>query len=190
MAERSVQTVKSLLRKALDDNNDPYLALLDFRNTPHDDTLGSLAQRLFGRRTKTLIPTSRKLLEPKTIQLQQVTQGLTKRRQKQKVYFDRNTRKLPQLKIGDSVRVQTDRGWFPAMVKGTASTPRSYIVQTPDSARHTRNRKRLRQTKETFVEEDDLEPFSQDTDPGTTETRPTTKRKRQRPFWHKDYVMT
>ncbi|KAJ8044099.1 hypothetical protein HOLleu_11471 [Holothuria leucospilota] len=190
MAERSVQTVKSLLRKALDDNNDPYLALLDFRNTPRDDTLGSPAQRLFGRRTKTLIPTSRKLLEPKTIQPQQVTQGLTKRRQKQKVYFDRNTRKLPQLKIGDSVRVQTDRGWFPAIVKGTASTPRSYIVQTPDGARYTRNRKHLRQTNETFVEEDDLEPFSQDTDPGTTETTSTTKRKRQRPFWHKDYVMT
>lgn len=72
MAERSVHTVKSLLQKALDNDNDPYLALLDFCNTPRDDTLGSPTQRLFGRRTMSLISTSRKLLEPKTIQPQQV----------------------------------------------------------------------------------------------------------------------
>ena len=61
MAERAVQTVKNCLKKALLDRRDPYLALLEYRNTPMSDDLGSPAQRLMGRRTKTLIPTSTKL---------------------------------------------------------------------------------------------------------------------------------
>ena len=64
MAERVVQTVKNSLKKALMDKRDPYLALLEYRNTPMSDDLGSPAQRLMGRRTKTLIPTSNKLLNP------------------------------------------------------------------------------------------------------------------------------
>ena len=51
----------------MDDNSDPHLALLEFRNTPINDRLGSPTQRLMGRRTKTLIPTSETLLCPKTI---------------------------------------------------------------------------------------------------------------------------
>ncbi|XP_060075780.1 uncharacterized protein K02A2.6-like [Ylistrum balloti] len=34
MAERFVQTVKNMLQKAVKDGKDPYLALLEFRNTP------------------------------------------------------------------------------------------------------------------------------------------------------------
>jgi len=49
MAERAVQTVKNLLKKAILDKRDPYLALLEYRNTPTSDTLGSPAQRLMGR---------------------------------------------------------------------------------------------------------------------------------------------
>ena len=36
MAERTVQTVKKLLMKAKKSGNDPYLALLELRNTPLD----------------------------------------------------------------------------------------------------------------------------------------------------------
>ena len=54
MAERAVQTAKSIIKKAKEDNTDPYLALLNFRNTPRDATIGSPAQRLMGRRTNCL----------------------------------------------------------------------------------------------------------------------------------------
>ena len=66
-AEKAVQTIKSLIKKANDDKKDIYLALLELRNTPINDLLGSPAQRLMGRRTKTLLPTSNQLLTPKTI---------------------------------------------------------------------------------------------------------------------------
>ena len=58
MAEKAVQTVKALIKKAIHDKRDPYIALLDYRNTPVSDNLGSPSQRLMGRRTRTLIPTA------------------------------------------------------------------------------------------------------------------------------------
>jgi len=48
MAEKTVQTAKKLSKKATLDKRDPYLALLEYRNTPISDTLGSPAQRLMG----------------------------------------------------------------------------------------------------------------------------------------------
>ena len=33
MSERAIQTIKNLLRKAFEDGNDPYIALLEYRNT-------------------------------------------------------------------------------------------------------------------------------------------------------------
>ena len=36
LAEKSVTTVKTLMKKAAKAHTDPYLALLDFRNTPSE----------------------------------------------------------------------------------------------------------------------------------------------------------
>ena len=67
MAEKAVQTTKNLIKKAILDKRDPYLAFLEYRNAPISDTLGLPVQRLIGRRTKTLLPTTKKLLQPKLI---------------------------------------------------------------------------------------------------------------------------
>ena len=66
-AENSVKTAKRLIKKALHAGADPYLALLDWRNTPTEGVGSSPAQRLFGRRTKTLMPATKKLLDPQSI---------------------------------------------------------------------------------------------------------------------------
>jgi len=65
--ENSVQRVKVLMQKSLDAHGDPYLALLDFRNTPTEGYSSSPAQRMFNRRTKTLIPMSNNLLRPEIL---------------------------------------------------------------------------------------------------------------------------
>ena len=96
MAEKAVQTV-----------------LLDYCNTPFSDTLGSPAQRLMGRRTKTLIPTMEKLLQPKTISPRSVQNELLKRKATQKFYYDHHTKTLPKINIGDSVLIQTKDTWHP-----------------------------------------------------------------------------
>ncbi|GFO32906.1 transposon ty3-i Gag-Pol polyprotein [Plakobranchus ocellatus] len=49
-SERYIQTVKNLIRKAVEENNDPNLALLSYRNIPIYGLEKSPAQLLFGRR--------------------------------------------------------------------------------------------------------------------------------------------
>ena len=62
--ERTIQTVKKLLKKAHEDRKDSYLCLLEYRNTPVTGMKKSPAQMLMSRRLKTKISTSRKLLKP------------------------------------------------------------------------------------------------------------------------------
>ncbi|XP_035212387.1 uncharacterized protein K02A2.6-like, partial [Stegodyphus dumicola] len=126
LAERSVQTAKKLLKKAQADHVDPYLALLAHRNTPTNEMLGSPAQRLMSRRTRTILPTSEELLKP------------------QKSYYDRHTKTLPSLNKGDCVRVYQDNRWKPAVVEEVHKTPRSYILRSGGSVLR-RNRKDIRE---------------------------------------------
>ena len=66
-AENAVKTSKNLMKKAATTYSDFQLALLDWRNTPTEGMKSSPAQRIFGRRTRTLLPTSKELLEPQLV---------------------------------------------------------------------------------------------------------------------------
>ena len=65
MSERTIQTIKNLLRKADDEGNDPYIALLEYRNTPITGLQESPAQLLMSRMLKSKLPTTTALLRPK-----------------------------------------------------------------------------------------------------------------------------
>ena len=66
----------------------------------------------------------------------------------QKMYHDRNSGNLPNLNIGDTVRVQQKDGtWQPALVTQKTQEPRSYMIKTPMGELR-RNRKHLLKTKE------------------------------------------
>jgi len=56
LAERNVQTVKKLLRKAKEGGNDEALALLELHNTPITGTTYSPAQLLMNRRLRGCLP--------------------------------------------------------------------------------------------------------------------------------------
>ena len=61
LAEKSVQIIKSLLNKSKANNQDPYLSLLEYRNTTVDN-VGSPAQLLMGRKLRaTLLVTASQL---------------------------------------------------------------------------------------------------------------------------------
>ena len=147
MAKRAVQTVKNLLKKAILGKRDPYLALFEYRNTPMSDILGSPAQRLMGHRTKTLLPTSNKLLQPKTIHPKTVQSELTKRKEKQKFYYDRHTTPLNEFSKGDQVMMKGRDRWQPATVLNKSAT-RSYVIKTPQGQVYQRNRQHLRMARE------------------------------------------
>uniref|UniRef100_A0A1A7XSP3 Gypsy retrotransposon integrase-like protein 1 n=1 Tax=Iconisemion striatum TaxID=60296 RepID=A0A1A7XSP3_9TELE len=70
-AESAVKTAKRLMRKAKLARQDPYLALLDHRNTPTQGLGASPAQRLLSRRTRSLLPMDERLLQHKFLTVQQ-----------------------------------------------------------------------------------------------------------------------
>jgi len=61
-AEQAFKTAKPLIRKAKREKHDPYLALLDFKNTPTHGMDSSPRERLMSHPTKTLLSTSGHLL--------------------------------------------------------------------------------------------------------------------------------
>ena len=64
-SKNAVKTLKLLFAKAKQSGESEYMALLDWRNTPSEGMSTSPAQRLMGRRCKTLLPTAGTLLKPR-----------------------------------------------------------------------------------------------------------------------------
>ncbi|KAJ8375234.1 hypothetical protein SKAU_G00058140 [Synaphobranchus kaupii] len=125
-AERAVQTVKNLLKKAAD----PYLALLAYRATPLHNGF-SPAQLLMGRQLRSTVPTLPSLLDPALPDGTAVTSREMERRSADQKRFNRRHRaqELSHLPPGKQVWV-TDAKVTGTMV-GDHSTPRSYVVDVP-----------------------------------------------------------
>ena len=64
LAERAVRSAKQLMDRSKRDGTDVFLNLLNLRNVPRDHTLGSPAERLMSRQTRTTLPVSKRLLGP------------------------------------------------------------------------------------------------------------------------------
>jgi transposase InsO family protein len=149
LAEKAVQTVKKVLMKCRETGEDIYLALLDLRNTPRDGEIGSPMQRLMGRRAQTLLPAAEAMLHPTPVTDRVVQDRLLQYRLTQKGYYDRGSRKLPQIGPQDAVRIHTPRGWDPAEYTRKHQQPNSHVVKAGDQAReYRRNRRDLLVTKE------------------------------------------
>ena len=118
---------------------------------------------LMSRSARTKIPTSPKLLKPKVVK--GVNHQLQKNKDKQKYYYDKHAKTLKPLKPHDQVRMSHGNKWVPATVISTASTPRSYIVQTQDGHTYRRNRRHILKTNEQLKENtdqtDDIAPVQQ-----------------------------
>ena len=147
-----MKTVKNFLAKAVKSEQDPYLVLLvmDWRNTPTETLNSSPVQRLFGRRTKTRLPTSNQLLKPKLPE--EVSQKLKLQKAKESLYYNKGAKELEELRPGGIVRLQPStsqtgkkKDWTQARVKGKVDI-RSYQVRTEDGRVFGRNRGHLRHT--------------------------------------------
>lgn len=111
--------------------------------------MGSPAQRFMSRRTRTHLPTSVDLLQPKVVDPELVRNRLLEARMNQKYYYDRTARKLPEITAGDAVRIRTQAGWQPATFINKHQMPNSHMVRAGDRAREfRRNRRDLLKTKE------------------------------------------
>ena len=148
--ENAVKIAQSIMVKARDAGSDPNLSLLDYRNTPAEGVGSSPSQRLFGRRTRTLLPTSSRLLVPETVQ--GVPHKLKERKAKQTYYYNRGAKELSKLEPGDVVHIKPDRDskrWAKATVAKEVDI-RSYQVRTEDGRTYRRNRRHLRLSRQPF----------------------------------------
>ena len=107
---------------------DPYLALLDHPNTPTE--IGSFpVQRLFSRRTRSLLPLSSRQLQPKSVPQQDLQERLISSKQKQAFYYNLKGTALPELQPGQTVRMKRpqESTWTEAVFKKMIG-PHSYVV--------------------------------------------------------------
>lgn len=140
-SERAVQTVKSLLKKAINSDGDFHLALLNFRNTPRDG-LSSPAQLLMGRRLRCKLPVHPELLKPQPVDSSQY-HTMLRNQSKAKERYDKHCRTLPVLNAGDEVVCIEGKARTRATVIGEAQTPRSYVIQNHLGSKLRRNRRHL-----------------------------------------------
>ena len=129
-------------------HQDPYLALLDYRNTPIDGV--SPAQALMSRRLRSALPIVQHKLAPSVINGAQFYTNRQRQQQHQKRYYDKTARSLSPLQKGEIARFKLDPNskWTKGKVVQPHVTPRSYIIETKDGTQYRRNRRHLRQSNE------------------------------------------
>lgn len=143
-----------MFRKPQDDNKDPYLALMELRNSEIPGVKLSPAQLLLGRNTRTVIPTVKSSLRQMGYNTKKVLEELQNLKDTQKSYYDRNSKPLKPLEIGDTVRLRNPGQSIktPGKVVRPAETPRSYFVSHGNTTLR-RNRRDLIKTKEQNTEQ-------------------------------------
>lgn len=148
--ERTIQTVKQMLRKCHDDNQDVYLALLSLRNSQVTGMSYTPAQMLMSRRLQDTLPAHKSTLAPKVAQ--SASDELREVQRKQKLFYDRGSQPLPGLQDGEIIRIRKGKTWEPARVVNKHETPRSYIVEDDRGQIFRRNRRHLLKTGEKEME--------------------------------------
>ena len=134
LADRTVGTVKAMIRKAWLAGDDPHLALLAYRSTEHESTGVSPGQLLMGRKLRTTLP-----MISSQLFLQLVDDSLVEERDrisklKQAEYYNQRNgvRPLTELQFGDRVLVydKKNKEWNRSGAFGTKVQPSSYQIKT------------------------------------------------------------
>ncbi|XP_077485248.1 uncharacterized protein LOC144095362 [Amblyomma americanum] len=162
LAEKGVQIIKRLLKKAGSSKEEFWLGLLNYRASPLEDGV-SPSKYLMGLDSRTPLP------DPCSDSAQQLSKP---RKHKQ----DTNKgQQLPPLQPGDSVRIRSGSKWGTKAIVLDLVAPRSYRIMTEDGSEFRRNRQDLRKTREI------CNPTSQQLHPtgrsaGDVESRPVLQR--------------
>ncbi|UYV70039.1 K02A2.6-like, partial [Cordylochernes scorpioides] len=156
MVERTVQTLKKLIKRCGEESTDPYLALLNLRNTPHNN-LPSPAQILMSRKLRSIIPSKTSQFVPSMINNEAIQNQLVDNQVKMKNYYDRHTRPADPLSINDRVWFRKDKKWIPGQLKNQANEPRSFYVKDQEGNENRRNRIHIREDKRSETTHTDWE---------------------------------
>ena len=140
-AERTVQTVKQMLKKS----GDMCMALLSYRATPLPWCNLSPAELLMGRQIRTPLPQTDEQLIPKWPYLSEFQKMNRTFKERQEYGFNKRHRvqDLPSLPDDTNVWVTSSGKPVQGRVIELADTPRSYLVDIPSGQIH-RNRHQLK----------------------------------------------
>ncbi|UYV77464.1 K02A2.6-like [Cordylochernes scorpioides] len=145
LAERNIQTIKTLLNKCKDQGSDAYLALLTYRNTPKND-LPSPAQLCLSRSLRCLIPRITPLYGPCKTNQRHIENAKKRRRNSMKRYYDRSSKIYPKVSVGEEAWCQLSpkQAWTPVKITAHGNSPQSFKVETPSGREFLRNQQFLR----------------------------------------------
>lgn len=149
--ESAVKTAKWLLCKACEAATDPYLAILDYRNTLTQGVGSSPVQRLMSRRTKTLLPATNQLLQMQASKPSYQQAKLIKWQNKQEWHYNHTGKDLQPLDKGDIVSMKPlhlgEKKWCKALVIEKRNQ-RSNTMETSEGGVYCHNQVHLRKTPE------------------------------------------
>lgn len=137
MVEREIQTIKNLFKKAIHEKKDPYLVLLEFRNTPISNTIASPAENLFNRKIRGIVPINQKSFYPKVNQ--NLREKLIEKQNKDKYFYNRNKKDLRPIETGEGVLFRIGRFWKKGIIKGKTND-RTYKIENENGRIFIRNR--------------------------------------------------
>jgi transposase InsO family protein len=144
LIERTVRSIKALIKKCKATGQDIQIAMLHYRATPIDSNLPSPAEIMMGRPVRTTIPSYH---HPSSLQKNSDTfENLQSKKDKMKQDHDKHAGpELAPLYKGQRVRVQNqvNKMWEPAEVTKVCAEPRSYEVTTPNGTMLRRNRSHI-----------------------------------------------
>ena len=142
--ESAVKTAKGLMPKAAHSGTDVWLGVLEYRNTQTQGFDSSPAERLFSRRTRTILPAKPSTLQAK---LQEATASkLCHSHEVQAKAYNSGSKELRDLKVGCIVTIRLQAKCQEAtVIRSSRKSGRSYVVRTKATAKfYRRNRRVLR----------------------------------------------
>lgn len=150
LAECTVQTVKHIFEKANSSKKDPYLGILEYRNTPLQSTGLPPSELLQGRLLRSVLPTLTNQLKPKFMNSTLTNQSMKLDQQRQAKYYNVSSKAQNQFNVGEKVRFQkNDSKWQPAIITGKEDD-HSYTLRSQYGGIFRRNRRHLIKSNEDF----------------------------------------
>lgn len=135
-AERLVQVAKNLILKSKENNESLWYALLEYRNTPIQNSELSSTQVLMGRQTRTLLPGHVTIY--KNENSDQIIPILKNNIKENEKYYNSNAKLSTKFKDTEKVWIKENKHWVPGTIIKQHETPRSYMVKR-DSKIYRRN---------------------------------------------------
>ena len=145
LAESAVKQMKYLLKKCAS-WSEFTTALLEYRASPRNDGF-SPSQLFFGRRPRTLLPALPKVYEPDQNNYFKGKMARNVTKEKSKYYYDRKTKNLEPLVIGQKVHLQNPVSLLwdkTGKITEVRENGRSYYVKSSEGGIYLRNRIFLR----------------------------------------------